>query len=443
VKAIKTFFLGVRFFYLLAAVIVLFIIGYFSPLFYSVAQVSFAALMFATLSDILVLYVNKKGFFAYRETPLRLSNGDPNEIKIFLTNLYSFKTYVEVIDEIPFQFQIRDFMIKSELEPGVTKHLIYNLRPVERGEYSFGEINVFVSSPLMLVRKRYRFEGKKIIPVYPSYLQMRKYEIFAISDRLSEIGVKKIRRIGHSQEFEQIQDYVRGDDYRTINWKATARKRKLMVNHFEDERSQQVYSLIDIGRVMKMPFNKMSLLDYAINASLVLSNVALRKSDKAGMVTFSNKVDRILAADKQALQMQKILDLLYNQKTDFLETDFENLAAAVLRKITQRSLFLVFTNFETLNSLKRQLPFIKRLAGSHLVVVIFFQNTELLEFIDKPATTIEEIYHKTIAEKFSYEKRQIVKELERFNIHSILTSPENLTIETLNKYLELKARGLI
>ena len=442
-KTIKTFFLGVRFFYLLAAVIFLFVIGYFYPLFYLIARVAFIALMFATLSDITILYLNKNGLFAYRETPLRLSNGDENEIKVFVTNLYSFSIYITVIDEIPFQFQIRDFKINASLEHGITKHIFYNLRPVTRGEYNFGEINVFVSSPLQLVRKRFRFEGKKIIPVYPSYLQMRKYELFAISDRLTEIGVKKIRRIGHSQEFEQIQDYVRGDDYRTINWKATARKTKIMVNHFEDERSQHVYSLIDIGRVMKMPFNKMSLLDYAINASLVISNVAIRKSDKAGIVTFSNKVDRILPADRQALQMQKILDLLYSQKTDFLETDFEGLAASVLRKITQRSLFLIFTNFETLNSLKRQLPYIKRLSSSHLVVVIFFHNTELLEFIDKPAATIEEIYNKTIAEKFSFEKRQIVKELERFNIHSILTSPQNLTIETLNKYLELKARGLI
>lgn len=442
-KAIKSFFLGIRFFYLLALVIFLFVIGYFYPLFYVIAQVSFIALVFSSLSDIIVLYLNKKGVFAYRETPLRLSNGDENEIKIFVTNLYSFKVYITVIDEIPFQFQIRDFKIEASLEPGITKHILYNLRPVKRGEYNFGEINVFVSSPLQLVRKRFRFEGHKVIPVYPSYLQMRKYELFAISDRLTEIGVKKIRRIGHSQDFEQIQDYVRGDDYRTINWKATARKTKIMVNHFEDERSQNVYSLIDIGRVMKMPFNKMSLLDYAINASLVISNVALRKSDKAGIVTFSNKIDRILPADRQALQMQKILDLLYLQKTDFLETDFESLAATVLRKVTQRSLFLIFTNFETLNSLKRQLPYIKRLSSSHLVVVIFFQNTELLEFIDKPVATIEEIYNKTIAEKFSFEKRQIVKELERFNIHSILTSPQNLTIETLNKYLELKARGLI
>jgi uncharacterized protein (DUF58 family) len=244
-------------------------------------------------------------------------------------------------------------------------------------------------------------------------------------------------------EFDHIKEYVRGDDYRTINWKATARKIRLMVNHFEDEKSQQVYSAIDIGRVMKMPFEGMSLLDYAINASLVISNIALYKHDKAGIITFSNKVSNLLPAGRQSRQMIKILDLLYNQKTDFLESDFEILSATILRKINHRSLVLLFTNFETLNALQRQLGYIKSLSTAHVVVVIFFINTELFELIEKPAKNVEKIYHKTIAEKFAYEKRLIVKELARHNIHSILTTPQNLSVNTINKYLELKARGLI
>ncbi|MEJ2617906.1 MAG: DUF58 domain-containing protein [Ignavibacteriaceae bacterium] len=161
--------------------------------------------------------------------------------------------------------------------PGENKIISYNLKPVKRGEYNFGSINLFVSSPLKLVLRKFRFSGDKIIPVYPSYIQMRKYELFAISNRLSDVGIKRIRRIGHSTEFEQIKEYVIGDDYRTVNWKATARKNELMVNNYQDEKSQQVYNVIDMGRTMKMPFNGMSLLDYAINTSLVISNIALHK----------------------------------------------------------------------------------------------------------------------------------------------------------------------
>ena len=168
------------------------------------------------------------------------------------------------------------------------KTISYFLRPVKRGEYSFGAVNVFASSPIGLVSRRYQFSQNKMVPVYPSYIQMRKYELLAISNRLTDTGIKKIRRVGQHTEFERIREYVPGDDYRTINWKASARKSHLMVNNYQDERSQQVYALIDKGRAMQMPFNGMSLLDYAINASLVISNIAIKKSDKAVLITFQH-----------------------------------------------------------------------------------------------------------------------------------------------------------
>ena len=442
-KAVKSFYLSSRFFIVIALLALCFLLSYFFSGLLVISNLLFATVVFLLLSDIYLLFINKKGVYAYRVTPNRLSNGDDNEIKIFLENRYSFAINTEIIDEIPFEFQKRDLLFRLSVEPGATKIFSYNLKPVKRGEYNFGSTNVYVASPIGFVRRRYSFEGAKIVPVYPSYVQMKKYELMAISDRLTEAGVKRIRRIGHSMEFEHIKEYVRGDDYRTINWKATARKANLMVNHFEDEKSQQVYSAIDIGRVMKMPFEGMSLLDYAINSSLVISSIAMHKQDKAGIITFSNKVSNILPAEHQARQMQKIQEVLYKQKTDFLESDFEILASTILQKITHRSLIILYTNFETLNALQRQLSYLRRLSRTHLVIIIFFINTELFGLIEKPAKNIEQIYKKTIAEKFAFEKRLIVKELARYSIQSILTTPQNLSVNTINKYLELKARGLI
>jgi len=443
VKTLKSFYLSSGFFIAAALLILLFILSYFLIPVLQIAYLVFALLLFLLFADILLLYYPKRALHAYRVTPNRLSNGDENEIKIFIENNYPFKIKCEVIDEIPFEFQIRSFLYRLSIEPRNDRVLKYDLRPVKRGEYNFGNTNVYASSPIGLVRRRYTFEGSKIVPVYPSFIQMKKYELMAVSDRLTETGVKRIRRIGHSMEFEHIKEYVTGDDYRTINWKATARKSNLMVNHFEDEKSQQVYSVIDTGRVMKMPFEGMSLLDYAINSSLVISNIAINKKDKAGIITFSCKVTSILPAERQARQMQKIQQVLYNQATDFLESDFENLCSTILRKVSHRSLILLFTNFETLNALQRQLSFIRKLSLSHLVIIIFFINTELFQMINKPVKNVEDIFHKTIAENFSFEKRLIVKELARYSIQSILTTPQNLSVETINKYLELKARGLI
>lgn len=442
-RLVREYYITSKFLLIAIIIVLLFFFGYFLPILFFIAKIFLIAFVTIILLESAILFTNKKGVFAERVLAERLSNGDENEIKIILTNNYAIKIVVKVIDELPFVFQIRDFEINAEIEKISTKIFNYNVRPVKRGEYQFGVLNIYVSVLLNIVARRFRFEQNKTAAVYPSYIQMKKYQLMAVSDRLVEVGVKKIRRIGRSLEFEQIKEYVNGDDYRTINWKATARKKQLMVNHYVDEKSQQVYSIIDMGRTMKMPFDKMSLVDYAINASLVISNIALLKQDKVGIVAFNNKVTSVLPAERNSLQMKKIVELLYSQQTDFLESDYEKLSAVVKSKIKQRSLLLFYTNFESANSLKRQLKYFKSLASSHLLIIIFFKNTGLDKILNSKPNSLEDIYHKTIAEKFSFEKKVIQKELSMMGIQSILTSPQDLSVNTINKYLELKARGMI
>lgn len=206
--------------------------------------------------------------------------------------------------------------------------------------------------------------------------------MLAISNRLQELGVRKVRRIGHSMEFEQIKEYVRGDDYRTINWKATARKDALMVNNFTDERSQQIYCLLNKGRVMKMPFNGLSLLDHAINATLVLSNVALVKQDRAGLICFEKDVDIFLPADKKPTQMNQVLETLYRQETRFLEPDLEKLFSVIRNRISTRSLLVLFTNYESMESLQREMPALKN-SQVPFADGRVFENTELRSMVEK------------------------------------------------------------
>ena len=393
--------------------------------------------------DIVILFQSKNGIVANRNTPEKLSNGDENEIKVNIQNFYSFPISIKIIDEIPFQFQIRNFEILKKMQANSATETQYFLRPVERGEYFFGNLNVFASSPLRLISKRFAFNNNQMVPTYPSYIQLRKYDLMAFSNQLFQYGMKKIRRIGHTMEFEQIKEYVQGDDIRTLNWKATAKKNSLMVNQFQDEKSQSVYMAIDKGRVMKMPFDGLSLLDYAINATLVLSNVILKKQDKAGMFAFSKKVENRVVAERRSSQMQKILESLYNIKTDFFESDYSRLYVDIKKNINQRSLILLYTNFETIEGLQRQLPYLKAIAKNHLLVVVFFKNTELDVLINKKSANIQEVYDKIIAEKFAFEKKLIVQELKKHGIYSVLTNPDNLTLDTINKYLEIKARGIL
>lgn len=373
----------------------------------------------------------------------KLSNSDDNSIDIMLESNYPFQVHIRIIDELPEQFQKRDFEKYISIEKFEEASFKYSVRPVERGEYHFGFLNVYVSSPLRIISRRYRYDAQKMTAVYPSYIQMKKYEFLAMNNRLTEFGLKKIRRIGHTMEFEQIKEYISGDDVRTINWKATAKKGSLMVNQYQDEKSQPIYSMIDVGRVMKMPFEELKLLDYAINATLAFSNIALLKNDKAGMLTFSKKVDNIIAASNRKSNLSVLNEALYHINTNYTDSDFGMLYGTIKRKINQRSLLILYTNFEHISALQRQLSFLKAIGKQHLLVVVFFENTELDDLINKPSDNVLEIYNKTIAEKFSYEKRLIVKELESHGVHAILTKPKNLSVSVINKYLEFKSKGLI
>jgi len=439
----KNLFLPGRLFVCISLVVILFLLSFFFPWLGDIPIVLFTALVLLLLIDTWMLYRLPNGVFARRHSPERLSNGDDNEIGIYIENFYPFNLSVGILDEIPHQFQKRDVLFNTGLKTRQHKLLNYRLRPTKRGEYEFGVLRIYVQSPIGLVSRRYNFDQAETLPVYPSFLQMRKYELMAISNRLNEYGIKKIRRIGHSMEFEQIKNYVPGDDYRTLNWKATARRGELMVNNYTDEKSQHVYCIIDKSRAMKMPFDGLSLLDYSINASLVLSSVALIKEDKAGLITIAEKKGAIIPAERRPTQLNKIMEVLYKEKTRYLETNMELLYNVVRSTLKQRSLIVFFTNFESMSALERQLPYLKRIAKFHLLVMVFFENSELKTLSEKPAADVEGIYIKTIAEKFAYEKKLIVKELARHGIQSILTAPQNLTVNTINRYLELKAKQKI
>ena len=440
---IRALWLRDRLFMLLAAASILHVTAFFLPWLWVLPSVFTAASALLAFVDVWLLNVLDHGISARRITPERLSNGDENPVQIELISHYAFPVSLELVDELPEQFQRRDFLMHARLPARGEASLSYALRPVKRGVYAFGKLNVFVRSPLGLVERRYRFDQGRNVPVYPAFLQMRRYQLMAINDRLSAVGIKRVRRLGHSMEFEQVRDYVQGDDIRTINWKATARRGQMMVNGYTDERSQQVYCLIDKGRTMRMPFDGMSLLDHAINASVVLSNVALVKQDKAGILTFSEDIGQFLPAASRASQMGAILEVLHHQKTRFLESDYERLYAFVRRRISQRSLVMLFTNFESLSGLRRQLPYLRRIAVDHLLMVVFFENPMLKEKVEASTRTVEEVYHRTIAARFDQEKRQVVRELARHGIGSILTPPSELTVQTVNSYLELKARQAI
>ncbi|MBS1547434.1 MAG: DUF58 domain-containing protein [Bacteroidetes bacterium] len=440
---LRSFFLTRRFFGIGWAIVGLFVAAYFLAPLLPVAMAAVALLLVATVLDAVRLYGVKEGIQASRHTLAKWSNGDENPVTITVLSRYRIPIAAKVLDELPAQLQERGLVLEAAIDAGGSARLSYMVRPLTRGMHAFGAINVLACTNLGLAERRYKQEQGREIAVYPSYIHLRKYELMAEADPFSAAGVRKVRRSAQRSEFEQIREYIPGDDRRTVNWKATARRAKLMVNQYQDEKAQQIVSLIDTGRTMKMPFGGLTLLDRAINATLVLSDIALKKDDKAGVITYSNAVHAVLPPARDKGWMHRVMELLYALRTDFAETDMEALYAKVKRTVPQRSLLVVYTNFESVQAMRRQLPFLQLLSRAHLVAVVIFRNTEMDALLQYPDRSTMSVYIKTITTQFIHEKELIAKELERHGVLTILTAPEQLSTSVLNKYLEVKARGML
>lgn len=430
-------FLTNRFYLFAAIVVIVLAAGWaWAPLF-TVGQVLLCLFALLFVAECIILWLTGR-VEAQRECAPRFSNGDDNEVTIHLQNHYNIKVKVEVIDEVPFEFQRRDIDYHLLLEKKSEGEVTYSLRPVHRGAYEFGRIRVFASVLSGIVQRRFTVGEKEEIKVYPSYLMLRQYELLAFSQKLTEMGIKKLRRPGNNTEFEQIKDYVQGDDYRTINWKATARRGSLMVNVYSEERSQQVFCVIDKGRMMQQTFQGMTCLDYAINASLMLSYIIMHREDKAGLITFGGHVDTMLPAERRPGYMQTILENLYRQETAFDETDFSALVTTVSQRLSRRSLLIVFTNFSTLDAMRRQLPYLRQLSVRHRVLVVFFRDNEIEDFAAQSPTTEQGYYQQVMAEQAIHDKQLIASTLRQYGMETLLVKPQSLSVDVINKYLLLR-----
>jgi uncharacterized protein (DUF58 family) len=436
-------YLSKRFYIIGIVIVVFFVTGYFFPVFFIAGKAALALFTVVCIVDFILLWHRKRVADAERYCAPRFSNGDENEVRLVIENYCPFPVNVEVIDEIPVIFRRRDILFKAKLKPRNSKNITYRLRPVKRGKYAFGKIILYLSTVSGLIQRRINCGTPAEITVYPSYVMLNKYELMAIHNNLTEMGIKKIRRTGHNTEFEYIKEYIKGDDYHTINWKASARRHFPMVNIYQDEKSQQVYNVIDKGRIMQNAFRGMTLLDCAINASLVLSYIAIKKEDKAGLATFETDFETFIPAEKQSGQMQRILESLYHQETTFGESDYSSLYVHINKYINKRSLLIIYTNFDTIVGMERQIEYMRRLSEKHVVLVVFFEDVELKVFAAKTPLSIEDYYHQTVAEKFILDKQFVVGKLRQYGIYSLLTEPENLSVNVINKYLEMKARGVI
>lgn len=436
-------FLTNRFFYGWGLIILLMVTGFVWPPALWVGLSSLILITALSLIDMWLLFGRQMPLSGSRKLPDTLSLGHEHQVIYELVYQGSIPLSGYLLEEWPAQLQWREAPVSLSLAPSSQPIVRHAFRPITRGAYAFGHLRYLANTPIGLVRRSVVVTEPQTVAVYPNIIAMKEWELLALQRLSMPGGVKKVRRLGHSYEFEQIKNYVEGDDYRSINWKATGRRGELMVNQYEDERSQQVYAIIDKSRSMQMPFEGMTLLDYAINTALVMANIALRKHDRAGMISFHDQVETVIKAEQKRLQLKRILERLYNEQPGTAEANYEALYQTIRKTVQGRSLLLLFTNFESHYALERVLPLLRNLNRRHLLLVIFFENTTLREVADTPVEKLPDIYTQTMAQHFLAEKQRMVQTLQQFGIQALLTPPKELSVQTVNKYLALKAKGLI
>jgi uncharacterized protein (DUF58 family) len=439
----RNLFFTDRFFLGLIIMICLFTAGAIHPIMAGVATVAVLVFCLAFLLDLALLFWPDKPLTGDRIIPNPLSLDDPQEIQIEIKNNSRKYLTINIIDELPEQFQKRDFGLKASLLPGQLYTETYTIRPKQRGVFEWGRLLVFAQTVIGLAERRYTVAEADYGNVYPSIIQMKRTAWLGLRNSQWDVGEKRLKRMGQSYEFDRIKNYVQGDDVRLINWRATSRRQEMMVNQFVDERSQHIVCVIDKSRSMELPFNGLTLLDYSINAALALSNVAMLRGDKAGLLMFGQAVGSFVPPDNSTRQRRLILDALFDEKPNTGESNYELLHRFSSRILRTRGLLVLFTNFESQSSLERVLPLLRLIRRSHLLLIVSFVNTEVEEATTVAATDLRGVYHHISASQFLQEKQLIQQQLQRSGIGCLLVKPENLTMDVINKYVEMKLKNQI
>ena len=396
----------------------------------------------AAAGEFAVLTRAAPGLAAGRRLDERLSLGDDNAVAVRVLNRTRRTLRFVLLDELHVQLQERDFGFEFDVGPGGEREVGYVVHPRSRGVYAFGRLLLFVTTRLGLVERRYAFgPPRQTAAVYPSVIQMRRQALRVRQLLRREGNNVRQRRFGRSYEFDQIKNYVPGDDYRQLNWKATARTGDLMLNTFVEERSQQVIALVDASRTMLSPFDGLSLLDYAINSTLALLNVALLRGDRAGLIGFDRVVHTRVPASARPEHLRRVAEVLYHQVPTDYEPDYGALYQYVRRAVRGRSLLMLYTNFDSTVSAERNLPVLRQLARLHLLVVVMFANTRVGKEVLATPRSLEDAYLQTVASEYEASQVQIAATLTRAGILVMRTRPQDLTAAAVTQYLEVKRGG--
>ncbi len=385
-------------------------------------------------------------FSVERHHDRHLSLGDSNTVTTEVRWLAHTATAgstraIRLRDETPPEFPDEQPILSGTIEPGGVWRETYELHPMRRGTYQFGDVWLRVESPFKLVVRQLRVSRQEPVRVYPNLRAIRQYDLLARRGRLPEVGVHRTRNLGRGNEFERLRDYQPDDEYRRINWKATARRLHPVTVEYETERSQNLLLMLDTGRLMGTPVGALDKLDHALNSALMLAYVASKMGDRVGALAFADQVRVFVPPARGDRQFQLLLDALHAVRVQPVESDLRRTVSFLASRHQRRSLVIFFTDLAGELDATAMIASLGLLARRHLVVCASLSDPDLLAMEEQLPSDSLQAYEKVVARRLIDERRGVVEKLERFGIATIEGSPESLSPAMINHYLETKARS--
>lgn len=388
----------------------------------------------------------------------KFSLGMENVVTIHIINRSRYNLKIQIKDDFPTEFLyntvIHDIDVHSMQEEDIT----YILTPMRRGIYMFGDIHVRCLGILGFVVRQHKISAETEVKVYPNLQAIQQYELLVKRGMLHRMGLKNSRQFGEGTEMERLREYMTDDDFRRIDWKATARHRKPIVREFETERSQDIVIMLDTGRLMASPIlldisdttdtdsisqNAMLKLDYAINTTLMAAYVSTLKGDKVGMIAFADTVHHYLAPKPGKKQFLTMLETIYALPVHPVEPDFEAAFSYLSSKQRKRALIILFTDILDSDSAEGIATYVAQFSKHHLVICVTLTDSGIVELAEQNVSNSKSVYQKTIAQRMLHEKHATLEILRRRGVITIDVPAHQLTMAVVNKYLELKAKSKI
>ncbi|MCR9292633.1 MAG: DUF58 domain-containing protein [bacterium] len=394
------------------------------------------------VADLLTL-PDVRQFAIHRKMARVASLGNRHPASLIVDNRTQAAVHMQIADDHAGDLQLNPEFHDVWLAPGKRTLVEHFITAHRRGAFSLENAYAHIFSFAQFWRRKHVFPCPGELHVYPDIKQIGKYALLARTNRLSQIGVRRTRKAGQDNDFERLRDYQQDDNYKHIDWRASARRQKLTVKQFQTDQSQRVIFMLDCGRMMTNEYQQLSLLDYALNSILMLSYVALDQGDSVGLLCFSDRIHTYVPPHGGKRQMNRILHAGFNQFPSLVQSRFDQAFLYLSKHCRKRSLVVLVTNVIDQVNAEQVENYMSNLIGCHLPLLVLLRDHRVFEAADNPNPDPAVLYRSAAASQLLVWRHQVIHQLTTNGALALDVFPEQMTTPLVNQYLEIKARHLL